>query len=346
MDKNFGIEVSFEMEKFDEPISIKDYLTRERSVDKEHKNKIFETCFESDEMVEFYKTQEINDDLLCDLITAAPISLHQKMELLEPIKDHTEFKETYNETKLAIEALKLEEGEIAILYTYKYWDTINFRMLVDEAVFSSNDILSAYLEGAFNDPEEDKECWDVLKKRKLNDEGVYNLQYVYYFIDGKPVFFEKHKPSFFRNETPPHISNPFKKGDIVSLDCQPFAPPKYALLLEDGYNEEGYNKCSHSILITKPDGSWIINHMLDGVFSPIFPPLSQLYRLKKYDGDLGEDKEFLDKVSAFVKDGDNGRKLRQKIYETHKGKIHYPGLPKENVLQIIDEIKSEEKSDE
>ena len=338
MRKDHQIEISFEIMKAE------DLPKKEKTVDTIQKNRIVEACFEAKEMIEFYKTQEINDDILCNLLSSSALSIEKKLELFKPIKDHRAFTEMYEETLAAAKALTLKKGEFFMLSTYNYWDKINYKSLLFQNAFYSNEALNEYIK---NDCECDTnsdamDYWYTLEKWAPCDDGTYELCYVYQLINGVPVYFEKHKNGFYRNSVSPSMSIPFSKGDVVAIDCRPFVSLKYAVLLEDGYHSDGRNKCFIKVLLQKADGTWIDGLLWgNAAFSPNILPLSPLYRIRKYDDDLGENNSFITAVTDFAKNEKNGKNLWHKLVKPHLGKLYYPGYSKEKVLQFIDEIKDE-----
>ena len=342
MKENHEIEISIALVKAEDLPETPITLTREQQ------DRIFEACFCTEEMRDYYKTRELDDHQIRDLICGAPRSLKQKVELMEPHKDNPWFKKMYEQTKLAIDELTLGENEVFILSEYSYWDRINFKILKHKNLFSSNEILAEYLqlnEDERNSRAEADEYWEVLEKWHFRENGYGDILYTYYFLEGVPMYFTKHgEPGedFCRNSISPYISIPFKKGDMVYVDCYPFAPIKVAVLLEDGFNKDGRNKCCTSILYQMHDGSWMSGDIFHGVWKPHYPELSPLYRLKTFDDILGEDEDFLLTVQKFVRGNNkNGEKLSRKLYMTHKGKLYYDGASKEKVLEYMKEIEFE-----
>ena len=342
MKENHKIEISIAL------VKAEDLPKTPTTVSEEHKNRIVEACFESEEMIEHYKKHELDDRKLCDLICGAPISLEKKAELMEPCKDNKYFTKMYEQTLTAIDELSLGENEILILSEYDYWEKIDFKMLEYKRVLSLDEAFEAYMQySAEKRSEQDgkDDCWEVIEKWSLNESGFADLLYTYDFIEGVPVYFTKHgKPGngFFRNDLSPYISLPFEKGDIVTVDCYPFAPITNVIFLEDGFDKNGWNKCHARILYKKQDGSWIDGLSLQSLWSPTHPKLSSLYRLRKYDGELGEDEDFIRKVQSFVRANDkNGENLSLKLYMTHHLKLYNDGASKEKVLEYMKEIEFE-----
>ena len=343
MDKDYGIEITMTMMKAEDMPKTPISLTREQQ------DRIFEACFCSEEMIDYYKTRELDDHKIRDLICGAPISLEKKAELMEPFKDNEWLGEMYENTREAIDALSLGENEFFIFSDYEYWDTINYKTLKRKNLIPSDEAFEAYLryydEKRESKPEAD-DYWQVLEKWHMDEFDYGDLLYTYHFLEGVPIYFTKHgepENGFCRNSIFPYISIPFEKGDIVSMDCYPYVPIETALLLEDGFNKDGCNKCDMNILYRMQDGSWIGGHIYHSIWGPNLPLLSPLYRLKTFDDILGEDEDFLLTVQKFVKENEtNGKKLSRKLYLTHKGKLHYSGVSKEKVLEFIEEIKNEQ----
>ena len=342
MKKNHEIEISIAL------VKAEDLPKTPTTVSVEHKNRIVEACFESEEMIEYYKEHELDDHNLCDLICGAPISLEKKAELMEPCKDNIYFTEMYEQTVAAMDELDLDDDEIFILSEYNYWDRIGYKMLKYKNIFSSAETFEDYMQYIIvnrNNSDEVNDSWYELEKWYLDEIGMGERLYTYQFLEGEPVYFTKHgKPGngFFRNDLSPYISLPFEKGDIVTVDCYPFAPITNVIFLEDGFDKNGWNKCHARILYKKQDGSWIDGLSLQSLWSPNHPKLSSLYRLRRYDGELGEDEDFIRKVQSFVRaNGKNGENLSLKLYMTHHLKLYNDGASKEKVLEYMKEIEFE-----
>jgi hypothetical protein len=107
---------------------------------------------------------------------------------------------------------------------------------------------------------------------------------------------------------------PFHAGDIVTIDCRPFAPVVHAVILTVGDNRDC---CCLQSACRSEEGKWETGgvkhgycfpnefdyHLLAGVTSP-------LYRIATFKEELPEDEKLLGLVSQYVSgDEDRGESL-------------------------------------
>lgn len=108
---------------------------------------------------------------------------------------------------------------------------------------------------------------------------------------------------------------PFHAGDIVTVDCHPYAPISHVIVLEVGDN---WDCCCFQALHRKDDGTWDIGavkhgHIFPGHHSSGFSPL---YRMTVFHGQLPEEERFLELVSRYLNgDEERGAALWNYIFE-------------------------------
>ncbi len=113
--------------------------------------------------------------------------------------------------------------------------------------------------------------------------------------DEQPDLFEEHEAGVA----------PFRAGDIVTLDCRPFAPLAHGLVLDPG--PEGRIDCCYPRVLAKMDdagGLWhdtALKHN-DGLHMSI-PGHSTLFKAEVHRGPLPSDEEILREVADWM-DGD------------------------------------------
>lgn len=165
------------------------------------------------------------------------------------------------------------------------------------------------------------ECiWYTLEKwRHVIGEG-YQRIYTYYVVDRQVVYFAREDQRYRMPSRSRHLNLPvpFNPGDILTVDCRPFAPPVHAVLLEKGDNVDC---CCLQILYRDIyTGKWTtcaLKHglMLEAVEDGGYQPFSSpLYRLERFEGPLPKNESHMSRVSKFI-DGDDGkgRALWQKL---------------------------------
>lgn len=104
---------------------------------------------------------------------------------------------------------------------------------------------------------------------------------------------------------------PFKAGDIVYVDCLPFVEPKPVVLLE----VNNWDCCGVQVLYRDYDSLWRTGALKHGeCWDRYRPPLSPLYRLAEFKGELSEEEQIMTEVWNFVRrDEKNGAKLQRKV---------------------------------
>ena len=196
--------------------------------------------------------------------------------------------------------------------------------------------------------DEDVKCWTVFEKWYCRADRIWRNPYVFYAIGDEVVFFDKKHYTdekgrwFSKNRTYSgdftgnlNLRVPFRAGDIVTLDCRPFAPLTHGLVLEP----EPKNRidCCYPRVLAKMDesGLWYDTSLKHnaGLYM-CMPGYSALYKAEVYDGSLPFDEEILREVSDWM-DG-----------ETRKGKLLaqalFCGMTSEAIRSFIAGTRSSE----
>ena len=224
---------------------------------------------------------------------------------------HSSFGLHRNELMNAINALEVGQGEF--IYRKSVWD--EQPVLYEEheqgiAPFSS---LNAALEDlrfemTSEEWDDDAPCWSVFEKWRLAKSGTWKNPYVYYAIGDEIVFFEKQrydaKEHCWRASDRTYggdltgglnVRTPFKTGDIVTLDCRPFAPLRHGLILLP--ERDGATDCCFPRALVRFDGHGIEQH--EDSWHELSVN-SVLYRMEVWDGDLPEDEQVLLEVQKWL----------------------------------------------
>ena len=248
------------------------------------------------EIMQGSKRQEITD-----------FSEHSKEWIVKNSATHH-----YKEISAALDACQCGEGEIILMKEAWYDGDEFFEKVEGGDPFQSWGAAIKYLRWKMYPEEEwdeDSLCWTVFEKWVPKQEGTYENAYTFFLIGEEPVYFEKNKQ---REGTPYwfpesqiysggcgdlNLSVPFHVGDIVKLDVRPFAPVKYAVLIET--NDDC---CGLRGLLLDKDGLWhdvALKHKHG--WGNYYPMLSPLYRMTVWEGDLPEEEgEILKKVQKYL----------------------------------------------
>ncbi len=232
----------------------------------------------------------------------------------------------------ALDALELKPGEILLLREAWYDEDFSDENESHRSVpLLSLEAALRYIRDEMDEEEwgDDTECWTILEKWGPGENGEMEQHYTYYLIGDEPVFFEKKKRGpndywFWRTENYDYASDsqnlnlpiPYQPGDIVAVDCLPFAPVKHVLLLE-----VGSDCCGVSALFRREDGKWDTGALKHGhCWGSYRPMLSPLYRIRSCNRQiLSQGEEALFGVREYIAgDAEKGRNLWDAFYRSGK----------------------------
>jgi hypothetical protein len=288
------------------------------------KNKIIDECGFSEEMSEYLKTQDLNEDTLIKIITGAPINLYKKINLYR-------FVGGWNariidlETRKAFFEVLAEKGKIFCLIECWYDDDTSYEKEDFFGLFTSFSSAVSLLRKEIEEEEWDDDFlfWTKILKYVPTESDKMKNTYTYYLKNDEVVYFKNH-------EYPPNdekqgyidslnlqIPIPFKVGDIITLDATPFAPKKEAILIEVNNND----CCGAQILYRTNNGLWRTGALMHGHGwdygngFDYFPILSPLYKLSSFKGELSKKESLMKDVQKFLSEGEeNGKNLWKAIY--------------------------------
>ena len=226
----------------------------------------------------------------------------------------------------ALDELSLNPGEIILLYEVWY-DNDYLEDNESSAVpFLSADAALRYLRAEMREEEwnEETPCWTRLEKWVPGENDEMLCRYRYYLIRDEFAFFEKVEPRrrgyqgrlagpfcYSGQSVDLNLPVPYRPGDIVEVNCLPFAPVKHVLLLE-----VGDDCCGVSCLYRTEDGKWETGALKHGHFMESYRPLiSPLYRIAAHHADLPPEVQPLKAVQAYIGgDAEKGRQLWTAIH--------------------------------
>lgn len=165
-------------------------------------------------------------------------------------------------------------------------------------------------------------AWYEIEKWVPDCDGNLELRYTYTVIGDTPVFCYEHRPCGAKRsfvslvlDFPTGLLDiplPCDVGEIVAIDCLPFAPPKPALIVVDSKSDSRYPQ----MLSRNQRGKWGIDSLKQGYFSNgaagTFLALSPCYRLRIYDEPLTADEHIMLDVQEWLQsDSDRGHALQE-----------------------------------
>lgn len=232
----------------------------------------------------------------------------------------------------AFRELRVRDGEI--LYRKSLWDEQPELYEWHEhgvAPFASFEMALEDLRREIAEEEWDADtpCWTVLEKwRRSDTHRVWCKTYTYYLIRDKVVFFEKNywddskcewrplrrldpKLQSYAGKGRPSLPTPFDAGDIITLDCRPFAPLAHGLVLLPHDRTD----CCKPYVLVRSHGEkssagkdpWRSLSLGNGAGLHVsMPGYSTLYRAETYNGELPEGEQVLKDVHRWIA-GDRAR---------------------------------------
>ena len=202
----------------------------------------------STQMQKYLLTQELSDEDVFNLIVGSPVDFSKKLEVIQK-----GFKSIYPEM--------CKEYEQA----YNYWiaDLKNDEIISIEEVWYDLDVYEEQRAGLrlFSSPtsalnyireickeEQAPEQkynygWFEINKWKIDRDNAYKNTYTYYAANDEIWFFsnkqtDRSSQQIFSNSTNLNLPIPFNKGDIIDIDCWPFAYKKRAIIIDDINNKD------------------------------------------------------------------------------------------------------------
>lgn len=154
-------------------------------------------------------------------------------------------------------------------------------------------------------------CWYRLEKWAPDASGGLAQRYTYWLWMDRVLYFEEQKgssvdPDYYQAVTTRfsgdgrhlNLPIPFHAGDIVTVDCRPFKPLQYAILLEIGDNADC---CCVQALCSTDTDKWIVGALKHGsLFIHNGFCLSPLYRLEPCSQPPVEKETLLDAVREYI----------------------------------------------
>lgn len=176
--------------------------------------------------------------------------------------------------------------------------------------------------------DEDSPFWSTFEKWELTADGTWSKLYTFYAIRDEIVFFERNSydederwwrtaDARYCGSSVLNIKAPFNVGDVVVLDCRPFAPLRHALVLE-AERPEHADCCMPRVLLLDDHESQRRGVPTWTEASPkhahglnmCMPGYSPLYHMELHQGPLPEDEQLIEEVQNWLqKDLERGKLL-------------------------------------
>lgn len=291
--------------------------------------KVIDEYINSKEMCEYLKNniEHLQKWQIIDIICGARTDMTQKYDTLKKLAkfetsdeandEFASYTATTEHAKQLLDGLELKSGEVFEISEYGFDITNGKKLYGAEPSFSFQKakkfVLDEYKEITKDMSEEeiaDITWWYCLEKY-VPDENENLVWTNYYTISptgeiwyADNVFQSPLKPAKrigdFDQGQHLNLPVPFEVGDIITIDCRPFAPIKHSVIIEKGDNRDC---CSVQCAWVKNNGDITAGALKHStVFdNKIFVEVSPLYRAEVYKGKLPENEKVLEEVAEFVK---------------------------------------------
>lgn len=287
-------------------------------LDKRTYHHLLETFLPSVEMREYLKTQPmLPSDIILDLIIGAPVLLSEKVKWA--------WGESKDQISEALKELTVRTGEIFTLTDVWYDDDISEEKASLIAPFLSYQSAIEYIRAELAEyVDEPDNQWYKLEKWVPAKEDKMESNYTYWLLKDQLCFFDhpelRHACVW---KADPNLPVPFHAGDLLTIDCRPFASIKHVLLLERGDNADCC--CLQALYRDEKTGFWsagAVKHR--SVFGDNIDPLyTPIYRLGSFAGHLPREEELLFHIKGAMGSSElAGRWLCQQLRKKSKVTDH------------------------
>ena len=272
---------------------------------------------------------------IIELICGARAEIKDKIEsLLELSKFETneekkDEKSAYNTVKIGkilLDELTLKQGEVFCNMEYMYDDERAEDAICGAAPHFSVNSVMKYVNEEFEElneqEKEDALYWYRLEKYSPKNDIDLDWCYYYTVAPNGEIWYardlEKDEGRSFDDSQDLNLPVPFEVGDIITIDCRPFAPVKHAVIVEKGDN---WCCCSVQCAWITENGKIRIGALKHSTLfdDKSFVRVSPLYRAELFEGELPQKEQPLKEISKFVyRDEEKGRNFYNYVSEMDK----------------------------
>lgn len=253
----------------------------------------------------------------------------------------------------ALRELHAKPGELFLLVEAWYDEELKDEKVDSGTPFPTFEKAIGYIRRDIQECELDESCtcWYRLEKWVPDASGGFVQRYVYWLWMDQVIYFEEQKnsltePAYYEAVTTRfsddgqhlNLPIPFHAGDVVTVDCRPFKPLQYAVLLEIGDNTDCC--CVQALCSTETD-RWIVGALKHGsLFFHSGFCLSPLYRLEPCSQPPLEKEALLDAVRDYIAGAEEkGVRLWEALVRQEESRLE--GLTENTVYSAIDMLKKE-----
>jgi hypothetical protein len=245
----------------------------------------------------------LTDDDICEIILGSPISIFNKKYLLQALAEKDAdsiFADRVHLVEYAIEELKASSDEVFCLcgYCNENGERVQFESMP----------IHDYKKGLayLSQDELADNIWYVLEKWKLDNDLNYDQTLSYTIIDGEVCYFynvfntkKGRYKNYLSDSVNLNLPVPFSVGDIIKVDCTPFAPVQNVLITEIGDNKDC---CCVQGLSVDTNGNMVTGALKHGtcIYDGSHNIISPLYRAERVTDFTGVDKKLIEERNKLI----------------------------------------------
>ncbi len=282
----------------------------------------------------------IVDDLqkrqIIELICGARAGIKDKIDSLlwlsefETDDEKKDEKSAYNTAKIGkrfLDELVLRQGEIFLNVEYGYDDEKAEEKIWGAAPHFSVKSVMKYVNEEFEElneqEKEDALYWYRLEKyAPKNGDDELDWRCYYTVAPNGEIWYArdlgKDEGRAFDDSQDLNLPVPFEIGDMITIDCRPFAPVKHGVILEKGDN---WGCCSVQCAWITEKGKIRTGALKHSTLfdDKSFIRVSPLYRAELFVGQLPQKEQPLKEISKFIyRNEEKGRNLWMHLFNTKK----------------------------
>jgi len=291
--------------------------------------------FKSEDMREYVieKFDSLSHSELTWLVYCAPISIFRKKELLTALGNVGAESGKWSEL-MDISASVLQLKEATLFQIQKYFvgnDGVRNRFLLENVSFNKYEEVSEYIK--LQDDEAQKYIYIIEVDSCRNIKGKYYSGKLFWCVNGEVCCAGYDNQGIDYAYKAYDIYSPFKIGDIVKVDCRPYAKTRHFLLLSSGDEKKGIPA---ALFLDKGGRIKSIKAVI-GEFR--VSPIPFLYDAKVCEELPGIEGGLFATISKWLK---TDRKKGKKLIEYLENDL-WNGVSKEDIEDFMTTYKTEDK---
>lgn len=262
----------------------------------------------SEDMKSYLEDLDLPEDKLVEMIFYSPVQIKDKKEAFRELIEQARADDDKVLLDMSNRCLwNIEEAERLLTVPGVFSVLANVYYSKERKSEECFDIVCATFKdvedyiwnhyGVYKD-NKDEAVWFEVTKWCLDDAGKYVEMCTYYIADDEVIYTNLNDERYrsedcinFYAGVDLNLPVPFRAGDIVAIDRYPFADTVFVLITDVGDNKDCCSLCG---LSRNEENEWYEGAIKHGLICDmIFPQVSPLYTIRKYDGELKDEDRYL-----------------------------------------------------